>query len=97
MPVYVAVVRIAQCCICTQQWGLAAGEPYPDACKVCGSTEWMWGPESKDTRLIRQGISRLRRRLNPGVASKKRQDRAKAQWQGFKPKPEVQDASEKAD
>jgi hypothetical protein len=53
----------------------------------------MWGIESRDSRFIRQGISRLRRKLNPGAKSLKRQEQGKRQYQGFKPKPEEPDAA----
>lgn len=88
MPVYVCVVRRAQCVICTNTWDLQP-EEHPDRCLHCGSADWEWGRESADSRLIRQGISRLRRRLNPGAKSKKRQDRAKAQHQAMQPKMEA--------
>jgi hypothetical protein len=85
MPVFLAVVRRAQCIICSGTWDLKAGE-QPESCVHCGSKHWEWGPETADVYRIRQGLSFLGRRLNPGAISKKRQDRAKAQGQAFQPK-----------
>lgn len=85
--IFLAVVRLARCEICTGQWQLEPGE-LPDRCAHCGTTQWQYGPEEKDSRLIRQGIKRLRRTINKGVTSKKRQEHGKRQWRGFKPKPE---------
>lgn len=86
-PVFVKVIRLAECAICYGRWRIDnMGEP--DTCAHCGSPDWMWGVESHDVRLIRQGVSRLRRRLNPGAKSKARQDRAKAQGQAMQPRVE---------
>jgi hypothetical protein len=87
MPIFVCVVRRAQCMICSGMWDLDAGMEPQEACLWCGSSDWQWGPESRDTRFIRQGISRLRKSLNPGATSKKRQDHGRRQWRQFKPKP----------
>ena len=87
MPVYVVVVRQAVCCICENAWTLQPFE-HPEVCAHCGSPWWEFGVESADTRLIRQGISRLRRRLNAGVKHRNRKVRADAQHQSFHPKAE---------
>lgn len=86
--VYIAVVRIAQCEICTEQWTLEPGERPPDKCVHCGSGDWMWGVESRDSRFVRQQITRERRSLNKGVKSRKRQEQGRKQWRRFQPKPE---------
>jgi hypothetical protein len=86
MPVFLAVVRQAQCVVCSGTWYLEPGTDTPDRCIHCGSEVWEWGVESADIRRLRQGITFLPRRLNPGAASKKRQDRAKAQGQAFQPR-----------
>jgi hypothetical protein len=88
MPVLICVIRRALCCICEGTFDLEAGEKPPDRCLVCGSPDWEFGPESADSRLIRQGIDRLRKSLNPGAKSRKRQVRGSKQWRQFKPKPE---------
>ena len=75
--------------MCSEQWDLEPGSETPDkvpALRLCG---WEWGPESRDTRYIRQGISRLRTVLNPGAKSRARQERGRKQFKHFKPKPEV--------
>jgi hypothetical protein len=84
-PIFVAVVRVAACEICQNQSILKPGE-YPQTCKFCGSEDWEWGSASADVRRIRQGITKLKRRLNPGAKSKKRQDRARSQHQAMQPK-----------
>jgi hypothetical protein len=86
MPIFLALCRIAQCSICSNQWPLE-GLDLPDKCVFCGSADWEFGPESRDSRFIRQGISRVRKSLNKGAKSRKRQEQGKKQWQGFKPKP----------
>ena len=43
-------------------------------------------PEIRDAIYIRKGISKAKRRLNPGAASGKRQNRGKKQWRRFKDK-----------
>ena len=88
MPIYICIVRRAQCAMCSEQWDLEPGSETPDRCLHCGSVEWEWGPESRDTRYIRQGISRLRTVLNPGAKSRARQERGRKQFKHFKPKPE---------
>ena len=92
MPVFLSVRRVAVCAICNGKWYLEANES-PEKCVHCGSGDWELGPESRERHLIRQGISRLRRSLNPGATSKKRQDWGKKQYQSFRPKPEDSDAA----
>jgi hypothetical protein len=86
-PVWIAIIRVAECVICQTQYHLPLNEWPPENCIQCGSSDWEWGAESRDSRFIRQRISRVERVLNPGVTSKKRQLWGKKQWQGFKPKP----------
>lgn len=90
MPVFIAVVRICQCYICESQWGLDFEEKPPEKCIVCGTTDWEFGAESRDSKFIRQGISRLRKTLNPGAKSRGRQLWGKKQWQGFKSREQVE-------
>lgn len=77
MPVFIAVVRVAWCCICNEQWYLEAGEKPPEHCKICGTADWMWGPESRDSRFIRMRIKRLAKVKNPGAKSRARQERGR--------------------
>ena len=93
-PVFIGVVRMAQCYYCSGQWVLDNLE-YPEQCAHCGSWDWEWGPESVESIKIRQGIKRLRKTLNPGASSKKRQTRGKSQWRRFRSK-EQEDAANKA-
>lgn len=88
MPVWIAVIRVAECAICSIQYHIPAGEQIPRNCISCGSPDWEWGPESRDGRFIRQRISRVEKVLNPGATSKKRQLHGRKQWRQFKPKPE---------
>jgi hypothetical protein len=85
--ILLVVVRRAFCEVCGGYFDLPPGHEVPPICKLCGSFDWLYGPESVDGRLVRQGIKFAEKRLNPGVKSKKRQDRAKAQWRQLKPKP----------
>jgi hypothetical protein len=87
MAVYLAIMRIGHCEICNEQFNLWP-QKNPDKCPACGSVDWEWGPECRESIFIRQGIQRARRRLNPGATSKKRQDHGRKQWRQFKPKPE---------
>jgi hypothetical protein len=85
--VYLQVVRKAVCAICEGEWTLEAAEKPDARCRHCGSGDWDLGPESKSSILIRNGISRLRKSINPGATSKKRVDHGKKQYRQFKPKP----------
>lgn len=73
---FVIVARRALCEICRRMWDL---DPFenPESCVYCGSKDWCWGIEPRDSKFIRQGISRLRRRVNPGASSKKRQEQGR--------------------
>ena len=87
MPIFVTIRRVGLCCICNGQFDLQAEEKAPERCVLCGSGDWEFGPESSESRFIRQGITRTRRALNPGATSKKRVDHGKRQYRQFKPKP----------
>jgi hypothetical protein len=47
---------------------------------------WETAPEIRDAVYIRKGISKSKKRLNPGAASAARQTRGKKQWRQFKDK-----------
>ena len=85
MPVFISVVRTAQCCICNGQWILDPME-HPEKCIHCGSLDWQWGAESRDSAFIRQGLTRLRKSLNPGAKSRNRQQQGRKQWRRFRSK-----------
>lgn len=87
--IVLVIVRRAQCEICSGQFDLSVGEQLPDKCKLCGSLDWMWGVESRESRYIRQGYKKKQKVLDRGATSLKRQERGRRQWQGFKPKPEM--------
>jgi predicted nucleic acid-binding Zn-ribbon protein len=86
--IVLVIVRRAQCEICSGIFDLEIGEKPPDGCRVCGSTDWLYGPESSDSKYIRQGIKHVKKVLNPGAKSRARQERGRKQWRQFKPKPE---------
>ena len=74
--ILIQIYRIAQCEICHGQWALDPRLEIsnPDECQICGSRDWLWGPEPLDSRFIRQGISKKSRKVNPGASSRKRQE-----------------------
>jgi hypothetical protein len=86
--IVIIIVRRCLCDSCNKYWDLEWGEDPPEKCKLCGSVTWDEGPEVRDATYIRKGITKAKRRLNPGAASKKRQDQGRKQYQAFKPKPE---------
>ena len=85
--IYIVVIRRCLCEICFKQWDLEFGEDPPKTCPHCGSRDWEEAPEIRDALYIRKGITKNRRRLNPGAASRARQEQGKRQWRQFKPKP----------
>lgn len=87
MPVMICLIRRALCCICDGTFDIAAEEPLPERCIVCGSSDWQFGRESQDSVMIRQGLARQRKSLNPGARFLKRREHGRRQHQGFKPKP----------
>ena len=86
--ILIQIYRIAQCEICHGQWALDPRLEIsnPDECQICGSRDWLWGPEPLDSRFIRQGISKKSRKVNPGASSRKRQEQGKSQWRKFRSK-----------
>jgi hypothetical protein len=85
--IVIVVVRRCVCEICFKIFDLEYGEDPPEKCKICGSVNWIEGPTTRDAIYIRKGITKAKRRLNRGAASRKRQQQGKRQWQGFRPKP----------
>jgi hypothetical protein len=86
--IVIIIVRRCLCEICGKCFDLERGEDPPEKCKVCGSLNWEEAPEIRDAIYIRKGITKNKRRLNPGAKSKKRQDQGRRQYQKFRPKPE---------
>lgn len=84
--IVIIIVRRAVCEVCNGFFDLEFGEDPPAECKLCGSSDWEEAPEIRDAIYIRKGISKAKRRLNPGAASGKRQNRGKKQWRRFKDK-----------
>jgi hypothetical protein len=84
--IVLVIVRRAQCEICSGQFDLKPGQAVPGKCEVCGSEDWLYGPDSSESRFIRQGIKKRKRTLNPGAKSRTRQERGKRQWRQFKTK-----------
>ena len=84
--IVIIIVRRCLCEICGKWWDLEFGEDPPETCNLCGSRNWEQPQEVRDATYIRKGITKAKRRLNPGAASGKRQARGKKQWQGFKDK-----------
>lgn len=74
--VYLAMVRVGQCEICTGQFYLEGD--LPRQCPCCGSLIWLYGIESKNSRLIRLAIEKKDKILNKGVKSKGRQEASRA-------------------
>ena len=95
--IIIVVVRRAFCEICKATFDLEWGEDPPEKCKLCGSLNWEEAPEIRDALYIRKGITKAKRRLNPGAASRKRQIQGRKQWQGFRSKEQVEAAKKKAD
>lgn len=86
MPVYVMVVRKAVCLICNGSWLLEGEEKAPERCQICASADWELGRESRATTIIRQGLLRQQKALNPGATSLKRREHGRRQFRQFKPK-----------
>lgn len=76
MAVYLAMCRIGNCEVCTGQFYIEGD--LPRQCPHCGSLIWLYGIESKNSRLIRLGIERKDKILNKGVKSKGRQEASRA-------------------
>jgi hypothetical protein len=82
----IVVVRRAFCEVCGKTFDLERDEETPKYCPLCNSYDWEGVKGSQDASLIRKGISKRKRRLNPGAYSRARQQRGKKQWQQFKDK-----------
>ena len=95
--IVIIIIRRALFEVCNKTFDLEWGEDPPEKCRICGSLNWEEAPEVRDATYIRKGITRAKRRLNPGAASRKRQTQGRKQWQGFRSKEEVEAAKEKAD
>ncbi len=93
----ILIIVIRRCCceVCNGLFDLEWGEDPPEKCKVCGSVNWEEAPEIRDATYIRKGITKAKRRLNPGAASRKRQTQGRKQYQGFRSKEEVEAAKER--
>lgn len=88
--IVIIVIRRALCEVCDRTFDLEYGEQPPEKCRVCGSANWEEGPEIRDATYIRKGISKSKRRLNPGAASRARQQQGKRQWRKFRTKEQEQ-------
>ena len=95
--IVLALVRVAICELCNQQWTLPpGGDPPPATCPHCGSKDWLEGKQPQDSIRVRMGITFATRKLDgrrdrrksegSGAKSLKRRERARKQWQGLKPK-----------
>lgn len=96
--IVIVIVRRCFCEICGGSWDLETEEDPPKKCKLCGSVNWEEAPEIKDAIYIRKGIATKKKRLNPGAASRSRQQQGRKQYRQFKGHEEtVEDAEKKAD
>ena len=95
--IVIIVVRRCYCEIGAHYFDLEWGEDPPENCRICGSLNWEAAPETRDAIYIRKGITKAKRRLNPGAASRKRQTQGRKQYQAFKSKEQIEAAKEKAD
>jgi hypothetical protein len=86
--IFLAIIRRCHCEICNGEFDLKDGEEPPAECRLCGSSVWLWGREDRKARAIRQGHATKRKVLNPGAASKARQDRGLKQWRRFRTREE---------
>jgi len=84
--IIIVIVRRCFCEIGNHHFDLEWDEEPPKKCKICGSSDWEEAPEIRDATYIRKGITKVKKKLNPGAASGKRQERGKRQWQGVKDK-----------
>ena len=82
----IIIVRRCFCEVCHKTFDLEWGEDPPAKCKLCGTVNWEQAPEIRDAVYIRKGITRSKKRLNPGTAGWKSRERGKKQWQAFKDK-----------
>ena len=85
--IVIIIIRRCLCETCGKTFDLEFGQEPPEKCLLCGSLNWEEAPEVRDATYIRKGITKNKRRLNPGAKSKKRQDQGRRQYQKFRPKP----------
>jgi hypothetical protein len=83
--------------VCGKYFDLDWGDEPPEKCRMCGTLNWDKGVVTRDATYIRKGISKNKKRLNPGAASRKRQTQGREQYQGFRSKEQVEAAKEKGD
>ena len=97
--IVIIIIRRCMCETCGKTFDLEWGEDPPAKCKLCGSVNWEEAPEIRDATYIRKGITKAKRRLNPGAKSRARQEQGKRQWRKFRTKEqeEVEAAKKKAD
>lgn len=86
MAIYLAIVRVGQCELCSGQFIIE--EDPPKVCPHCNTRVWLYGIAPRESSFIRQGRSFVTKTLNKGVTSAKRVAHGKKQWRQFKPKPE---------
>lgn len=84
--IYLALVRVAICEICSGEMHLPGGEYLPDRCVHCGSPYWQYGTQPTDGIRVRTGNAHAETTVNPGAKSLNRRERARRQWQHLKPK-----------
>ena len=88
--IFLTIVRRCHCEMCQGEFDLAPEQKPPLRCPHCRSVMWIWGPYTKSAaqgkcRVARQGLtkSKVPKALNPGAASRKRQEHGKKQWRQF--------------
>jgi hypothetical protein len=84
--VFLAMVRVGQCELCSGQFIIE--DELPKYCPHCGTRIWLYGIKSRESALIRQGRSFVSTTKNRGVTSAKRKAWGDKQWRQFKPKPD---------
>lgn len=85
--IFVDIVRRCVCAVCGGDWIIGPGAEPDERCLHCGSYDWMWGPDNEESRLIRLGINRLRKSLNPGTKKTLKQlKHTRSQWRSFRKK-----------
>ena len=85
--IFLVIVRRCECVVCNGTFDLEGEEKPPDRCKHCNSPNWEFGSETRESIFLRTGKKKVARSFNPGAKSRNRQERGKAQWRRFKPKP----------
>jgi hypothetical protein len=95
--IIIVIIRRCFCEVGNHSFDLEGDEEPPEKCRICGSVNWEEAPEIRDATYIRKGITKRKKRLNPGAASRKRQTQGRNQYQGFRSKEEVEAAKKKAD